>query len=91
MLDAPNRAPAEAQLLLLEVTVFACRDIATLPTPDCELDLLRQRLQEELGPGADVQRWREAGVAIDQLGKQHCKHMQGRNGIESRYCEAAQP
>jgi hypothetical protein len=67
MLPASNRGKAGAQLLLLEVTLFACRDNATLPSPDCELELLWQLLIELVGAGADRQRWQEMGAPHQQL------------------------
>lgn len=48
-------------LLLLEVTLFACLDASAPPTPDCEVAILRQLLDQLLRDEAVLAEWQDAG------------------------------
>lgn len=47
----------------LEVTLYACADNATLPTPDCEVQILTAVLEELIPSPAGQASWDTAGGA----------------------------
>ena len=61
----PLPPPAQARWRLeLEVTIFTCRDNATLPYPECETQILAALLESVIQSPSVQQQWREAGGAL---------------------------